>query len=99
MTTTTAVPVPAGVVAVIWVAESTGTPVAGAPPIVTVAPSTKFSPVMVTTVPPASGPLPGEMPVTTGAGTTLTSVIIKPLSMSLCVTIYVFGSIIRTCSV
>jgi hypothetical protein len=45
---------------------STTTVVAAVPPIVTVAPVTKFVPVMVTGVPPAVDPLFGEMPVTVG---------------------------------
>jgi hypothetical protein len=42
------------------------TPVAAMPPKVTVAPLTKFVPVMVTAVPPAVGPLFGETEVTVG---------------------------------
>jgi hypothetical protein len=60
--------VPAPVVAVIEVAETTWTPVAATPPIVTVAPAAKLVPVMVTLVPPASGPRVGEMAATVGAG-------------------------------
>jgi hypothetical protein len=39
---------------------------ASLPPKVTVAPARKFEPVIVTEVPPAVEPEPGEMPVTTG---------------------------------
>ncbi len=38
------------------------------PPAVTVAPETKLVPVMATTVPPAVGPLTGDMELTVGAG-------------------------------
>ena len=59
---------PGGVVAVILVALTTITPVAAVPPMVTVAPVTKAVPVIVTPVPPAVGPLPGEIEVTDGGG-------------------------------
>ena len=53
VTITSAVPPePAPVVAVIEVVETTWTPVAATPPIVTVAPAAKFAPVIVTFVPP-----------------------------------------------
>ena len=45
---------------------ATETPVAGTPPIETVAPATKFVPAMVTRVPPFVGPDVGPMPVTVG---------------------------------
>jgi hypothetical protein len=60
---------PAGVVAVILVELTTETPVVELPPIVTVAPLTKFVPVMLTLVPPAVGPELGEIAVTVGAAT------------------------------
>jgi hypothetical protein len=60
--------VPDGVVAVILVELTTMTFVAAVPPMVTVAPVTKPVPVMVTPVPPAKGPLPGEIDVTYGGG-------------------------------
>ena len=60
--------VPDGVVAVMPVALTTITPVAAVPPMVTVAPVTKPVPVTVTPVPPAVGPLPGEIDVTDGGG-------------------------------
>jgi hypothetical protein len=53
---------------VIVVLFTTVTFVAAAPPIITVAPETKFMPVMVTEVPPADEPLFGLTPVTVGAG-------------------------------
>ena len=59
---------PAGVLAVTVVAETKLTSVAAIPPILTVAPSTKSSPVIVTSVPPEIGPLWGEIPVTVGVG-------------------------------
>jgi hypothetical protein len=49
------------------VALTTTTLVAAAVPNVTVAPATKFVPVMVTAVPPAVGPLFGLTLVTVGA--------------------------------
>ena len=60
--------IPDGVVAVILVELTTMTFVAAVPPMVTVAPVTKPVPVMVTPVPPAKGPLPGEIDVTDGGG-------------------------------
>jgi len=60
VTTTSAKPAaPAGVTAVKLVALPKETPVAAAPPMVTVAPSTKSVPVMVTLVPPVVGPETG----------------------------------------
>src|SRR5204862_1748050 len=58
----------AGVVAVIVVALVTVTAAAAVPPTVTVAPLTKFVPVIVTPVPPAVAPDGGAMLVTVGAG-------------------------------
>ena len=60
---------PDGVVAVIVVELVTLTPVAALPPMVTVAPLTKFVPVMVTLVPPAIGPELGDIAVTVGGET------------------------------
>jgi hypothetical protein len=71
VTTTSMEPVvPAGVKAVIVVAEDLTTVVAGTPPIVTPSnpPATKFVPVMVIAVPPATGPDAGAMLVNVGAG-------------------------------
>ena len=51
------------------VEETKATAVAAAPPNVTVAPSTKSVPEMVTLVPPAVGPLFGDTDVTVGPGT------------------------------
>jgi hypothetical protein len=65
--TVTAPALPAGVVAVMDVPLTTTTLVAAAVPNVTVAPATKFVPVMVTAVPPAVGPLFGLTLVTVGA--------------------------------
>jgi hypothetical protein len=64
--TVTAPALPAGVVAVIWVALTTATLVAAAAPNVTVAPVAKFVPVIVTAVPPAVGPLFGDTLLTVG---------------------------------
>lgn len=67
VTVTVAAPeVPAGVVAVICVALTTTTLVADAVPIVTVAPATNLVPAIVTDVPPAIGPLFGEILLTVG---------------------------------
>jgi hypothetical protein len=54
------------------VAFTTAMPVAATPPIVTAVAPVKFVPLMLTGVPPAVGPLVGEMPVTAGAATTIT---------------------------
>ena len=64
--TVTAPALPAGVVAVICVPLTTTTFVATVPPNVTVAPATKFVPVIVTAVPPAWGPLFGATLLTVG---------------------------------
>ena len=64
--TVTAPALPAGVVAVIWVALTTATLVAAAAPNVTVAPVAKFVPVIVTAIPPAVEPLFGDTLVTVG---------------------------------
>ena len=66
VTTTSACPAAcAGVVAVIVVAATV--PItAGEPPMVTDVAPVKFSPVMVTDVPPAIGPLAGLIAVTIG---------------------------------
>jgi hypothetical protein len=66
--TVTAPTLPAGVVAVMLVLLTTTTFVAAALPNVTVAPATKFVPVMVTAVPPAVDPLLGDTLVTVGIG-------------------------------
>ena len=60
---------PAGVVAVIDVLFTTTTLLAAALPKVTVAPVAKFVPVIVTAVPPPTGPLFGDTPVTVGTTT------------------------------
>jgi hypothetical protein len=67
--TVTAPALPAGVVAVIVVAFTTTTFVAAVPPNVTVAPATKFVPVIVTPVPPEVDPVLGVTLLTVG-GTT-----------------------------
>jgi uncharacterized protein (UPF0333 family) len=69
VTTTVAAPaLPAGVVAVIVVAFTTTTFIAAVPPNVTVAPVTKFVPVIVTEVPPAVDPEFGLTLPTVGVG-------------------------------
>src|SRR3989442_11947291 len=57
----------AGVVALIWVALMRATPVAAAPPTVTVAVASKPVPVIVMEVPPAVGPEVGLTALTVGA--------------------------------
>ena len=64
--TVTAPALPAGVVAVIVVLLTTTTLVAAALPNVTAAPAAKFVPVIVTAVPPATGPLLGLTLLTVG---------------------------------
>jgi hypothetical protein len=59
----------AGVVAVIVVALTTVTAVAGVPSIVREAPAVKAVPVIVTLVPPLIGPEIGLIPVTVGGAT------------------------------
>jgi hypothetical protein len=69
VTTTFLAPtVPAGVVAVIVVEFTTDTPVADAPPTVTVAPERKPVPVIVIEVPPVTTPELGDTFVTVGSG-------------------------------
>jgi hypothetical protein len=60
----------AGVRAVIVVSSTTTTFVASLPPNMTSGAPVKFVPVMVTCVPPRVGPLPGEIEVTVGGGST-----------------------------
>jgi hypothetical protein len=67
--TVTAPAEPAGVVAVIEVLLTTTTLVAAALPNVTVAPVAKLVPVIVTAVPPATGPVFGLTLVTVGSTT------------------------------
>jgi hypothetical protein len=74
--TVTAPTLPAGVVAVIVVLFTTTTLVAAVLPNVTVAPATKFVPVIVTEVPPAVDPLPGVTLLTVG-GTTYVNALPK----------------------
>ena len=69
MTTTSTVPVPAGLVAVIDVNEWTTTCAAAAEPNRTIALATNPWPVSVTVLPPADGPWSGAMPVTAVAVT------------------------------
>ena len=69
VTLTSTTPVPGGEVAVIVVALTTVMPVADAPPNTTAVAPVKLAPVMVTPVPPATGPVVGEIEVTVGAAT------------------------------
>jgi hypothetical protein len=69
----------AGVVAVICVPLTTTTFVAAVPPNVTVAPVAKFVPVIVTAVPPAIGPLFGEILLTVGTTTYVNPFVKLPL--------------------
>ena len=68
VTLTSTTPVPAGEVAVIEVAELTVKLAAAVPPNATALAPVKFVPVIVTDVPPATGPDVGEIEVTVGAG-------------------------------
>ena len=67
-TMSTGLAVCAAVLAVMVVAVSTVTFVAGTPPSDTAAPVWKLAPVIVTVVPPVIGPLAGEIDVSEGAG-------------------------------
>jgi hypothetical protein len=67
VTVTSTMPVPAGLVAVIVVASTTVKAAVTAPNLTPVAP-VKFVPRIVTEVPPPSGPAPGTIDVTVGAG-------------------------------
>ena len=67
MTVTPTVPVPAGAKAVIWVSLLTVTPVAAADPKSTVDTPVNPDPLIVTRVPPASGPAVGVIELTEGA--------------------------------
>src|SRR5437879_2032054 len=67
VTVTSTVPVPAGDVAVIELAEFTLKLAALAEPNLTLETSLKLVPVIVTAVPPAEGPLLGLTPTTDGA--------------------------------
>ena len=69
VTFTSTVPVPAGDVAVIDVAETTVKPVALVAPNVTAVAPVNPVPVIVTSVPPPPGPDVGEIDVTVGAAT------------------------------
>ena len=64
VTVTPTVPAPGGLVAAIWVSDAMVKASAGADPNCTLLTQTKPVPVMVTGVPPAMGPLDGEIPVT-----------------------------------
>ena len=68
VTLTVTAPVPAGDVAVIWVAEFTVKLVAAVAPNLTAVAPVKPVPVMTTLVPPVVGPDVGASPVTVGAG-------------------------------
>lgn len=67
VTVTLTVPLPAGDVAVIEVAEFTTTPVAAAVPNLTAVAPVKLLPEILTLVPPAAGPDAGDRAVTHGA--------------------------------
>ena len=69
VTVTSAMPAePAGLVAVIEVAEVTVKPVAAVDPNVTALAALRLVPLTVTVVPPARGPVAGATPVTVGTG-------------------------------
>ena len=90
MTVTSTEPAePDGVVAVSRVAELNDTLLADLLPNLTVAPLWKFAPVIVTLVPPAMGPLAGEIALTVGAGLTAMITVSEPLIPSALVTVTV----------
>jgi len=66
-TVTSTMPVPAGLVAVICIAELTVKEVAATVPNFTAVAPVRFEPVIVTTVPPTAGPHKGLIPATLGA--------------------------------
>ena len=68
LTITSTVPLPAGLVAVIWVALTTLNLLAGVCPNVTLETPVKFVPTIVTLVPPVVYPVFGLSPVTVGVG-------------------------------
>jgi hypothetical protein len=68
VTVTGTVPLPAGLVATILLLRSSLTPAAAVPPKRTVVADVKQRPVMVTAVPPAAGPVAGEIAVIRGCG-------------------------------
>ena len=72
LASTTPVAVRLGVVTWSWVAEPTLRLVPAVPPNVTLLAPVRLVPVIVTTVPPAKGPLAGLSAVTVGAGTVKT---------------------------
>ena len=76
VTVTSTAPLPAGAVAVIEVALLTVYEVAAVVPNVTAVAAVKYLPVMVTLVPPASGPAVGLMPVTDGVPVTHVTVVV-----------------------
>ncbi len=69
VTVTSTVPVPAGLSAVMVLSLTTVTFVAAVVPKSTTVAPVNPVPVIVTSVPPAAGPVVGERPVTTGAAT------------------------------
>jgi hypothetical protein len=71
--------VPAGVVHANDVDDRNVTDVQTAPPTVTVAPLTKFEPVMVIGVPPLAGPFAGDTDVTVGAGSNVNAPTLEPV--------------------
>jgi len=87
--TVTTPALPAGVVAVIVVLFTIVTPVAAVPPNVTVAPAAKFVPVIVTAVPPATGPLFGLTLLTVGGAMYVNPLARLPLPPPVFVTVTV----------
>ena len=92
VTVTSTVPVPAGAVAVIWVAELTVKPVALVAPNFTAVAASKLVPVIVTVVPPAVGPDVGEIDVTAGAA----GVTVKPVGVVAVVPVSEIGPVAET---
>ena len=70
VTDTLAVPArPGGVTAVTVPESTTAKLLAGTPPMLTAVAFIRFAPLIITGVPPETGPTSGEIVVTTGAGT------------------------------
>ena len=79
VTKTLAVPaLPAGAVAVMLVELTTVTSVAAVPPRVTAVTPVNLAPVMVMLVPPAVGPLVGEILVTVGGASEVAVTVAEP---------------------
>jgi hypothetical protein len=96
VTVTSTVPLPAGEVAVIDVALLTVNEVAGVPPNRTAFAPVKLLPAMIMGVPPAAGPLFGEIEVTDGGRTCAwTSRLVKAIAATSAATIMPAARIVQ----